>query len=113
MTVTLQCFGAARTVTGSRHLLQRGATRVLLDCGLFQGHRKEAHEKNLRLPCPVDEIDAIILSHAHIDHAGRLPLLAKHGYRRTIWATASFTSTQGSFWVDGMSVSLVRPARSE
>ena len=85
----IEFVGAAREVTGSCHIVRAAGRTILLDCGLFQGHRKEAHEKNLRLPCPIEEIDALILSHAHIDHAGRLPLLARHGYGRTIWATAA------------------------
>jgi metallo-beta-lactamase family protein len=56
---------------------------------MFQGRRSESHLKNLQLPCPIDEIDAVVLSHAHIDHAGRLPLLAAHGYDKTIWATSA------------------------
>jgi len=87
--VEIEFFGAAREVTGSCHLLRVGGRTVLLDCGLFQGHRKEAQEKNLRLPCPVSEIDAVVLSHAHIDHAGRLPFLVNQGYSNTIWATSA------------------------
>ena len=60
---------------------------VLLDCGLFQGRRRDAETKNRALPCPVDEIDAIVLSHAHLDHSGRLPFLAAHGYGNVIHAT--------------------------
>src|SRR5690606_24311864 len=81
--------GAAREVTGSCHILRVGGKTILLDCGLFQGRRKESEEKNLRLPLPVEEIDAIVLSHAHIDHAGRLPFLVHEGYRGTIYATAA------------------------
>ena len=81
--------GAAREVTGSCHILRVGTRTVLLDCGLFQGRRAESREKNLRLPLPVNEIDGVILSHAHIDHAGRLPLLVNRGYRGVIWATAA------------------------
>ena len=83
----LEFFGAAREVTGSCHILRVGGRTVLLDCGLFQGRRSETQEKNLRLPLPVAEIDAVVLSHAHIDHAGRLPLLAKEGYANTIFCT--------------------------
>ena len=81
--------GAAREVTGSCHIVRANGRTVMLDCGLFQGRRSETREKNLRLPLPVAEIDAIVLSHAHIDHAGRLPLLVKEGYQGTIWATAA------------------------
>jgi metallo-beta-lactamase family protein len=83
----LEFFGAAREVTGSCHILRVAGKTVVLDCGLFQGHRKDANEKNLRLPLPVGEIDAVVLSHAHIDHAGRLPFLVRHGYGGPIWCT--------------------------
>ena len=83
----LEFFGAAREVTGSCHILRVAGKTVILDCGLFQGHRKESQEKNLRLPIPVEEIDAVVLSHAHIDHAGRLPFLVRHGYAGPIWCT--------------------------
>jgi metallo-beta-lactamase family protein len=83
----IEFSGAAREVTGSCHILRVNGKTVLLDCGMFQGHRSESREKNLRLPCPVDEIDAVVLSHAHIDHAGRLPVLARAGFRGTIYCT--------------------------
>ena len=86
----LQFSGAAREVTGSCHIVRaRDGRTILLDCGLFQGHRREAAEKNKRLPLPIGEIDAIVLSHAHIDHAGRLPWLVRQGYQGTIWCTAA------------------------
>ena len=65
------------------------ARRILLDCGLFQGRRSESREKNETLPLPPDEVDAVLLSHAHIDHAGRLPFLVKAGYRGSIWTTSA------------------------
>jgi metallo-beta-lactamase family protein len=74
-------LGAADTVTGSRHLVRCGSTRVLLDCGLFQGF-KQVRERNWApLAVPAQEIDAVILSHAHLDHSGWLPALAKQGFR--------------------------------
>lgn len=85
----IEFSGAAREVTGSCHILRANGKTVLLDCGMFQGKRSESRAKNARLPLPVDEIDAVILSHAHIDHAGRLPYLVAQGYKRTIWATAA------------------------
>ena len=85
----IEFAGAAREVTGSCHILRIGGHTILLDCGLFQGRRSETREKNARLPCPVAEIDAVVLSHAHIDHAGRLPFLARHGYRGPIHCTAA------------------------
>ena len=85
----IEFFGAAREVTGSCHIVRTGGKTILLDCGLFQGRRKESEEKNLRLPVPIDEIDAIVLSHAHMDHAGRLPYLTSKGYDKTIWCTSA------------------------
>ena len=81
--------GAAREVTGSCHLLHVNGQTVALDCGMFQGRRSESAEKNRKLPVPVSEINAVVLSHAHIDHSGRLPFLVAQGYSRTIWATCA------------------------
>jgi metallo-beta-lactamase family protein len=86
-TVHIEFHGAAREVTGSCHILRVGGRTVLLDCGLFQGRRSETNARNRALPVPVDEIDAVVLSHAHIDHAGRLPFLAAQGFRGRIYAT--------------------------
>ena len=85
----LEFAGAAREVTGSCHILRVNGQSILLDCGMFQGKRGDADTKNRKLPVPVAEIDAIVLSHAHIDHSGRLPFLVKHGYAKTIFATAA------------------------
>lgn len=83
----LEFFGAAREVTGSCHVLRVAGHTVLLDCGMFQGHRSQSREKNLRLPVPVESIDAVVLSHAHIDHSGRLPFLVSKGYARPVHCT--------------------------
>ena len=80
-------LGAARTVTGSMHLLEINGRRLLLDCGLFQGRREESFRRNRTLPFPPQEIDAVILSHAHIDHSGNLPHLVKGGYQGPIYTT--------------------------
>lgn len=85
----IEFSGAAQEVTGSCHILRVGKRTVLLDCGMFQGKRSESRAKNMRLPLPVEEIDAIVLSHAHIDHAGRLPYLVAQGYKNSIWATSA------------------------
>jgi len=79
--------GAAQTVTGSQHLLEVNGSRVLLDCGLFQGRRSETYERNRNHPFDPSNIDAVILSHAHIDHSGNLPHLVKDGYNGSIYAT--------------------------
>jgi metallo-beta-lactamase family protein len=80
-------WGAAGEVTGSMHFLEAAGKRILLDCGLFQGKRAETYEKNARFPLDPKGIDAVVLSHAHIDHAGRLPLLVKLGYTGPIYCT--------------------------
>ncbi len=85
----IEFVGAAREVTGSCHILRFNGKTILLDCGMFQGRRKESAAKNKEIPLPVAEIDAIILSHAHIDHSGRLPFLVKLGYSKNIYATAA------------------------
>jgi metallo-beta-lactamase family protein len=85
----IEFSGAAREVTGSCHILRVGRRTILLDCGLFQGRRAESRVKNAKLPLPIEDIDGIVLSHAHIDHAGRLPFLVNQGYKGTIWATAA------------------------
>jgi len=85
--VEIEFVGAAREVTGSCHVLRVAGKTVVLDCGLFQGKRSESQAKNLRLPLPIEEIDSVVLSHAHIDHAGRLPYLVRQGYQGTIWCT--------------------------
>jgi len=85
----LTCWGAAGEVTGSMHLFEIGPKRVLLDCGLFQGRREEARKKNETFPLDVHAIDLVVLSHAHIDHTGRLPLLIKKGYAGPIFCTSA------------------------
>jgi metallo-beta-lactamase family protein len=85
----LHFSGAAREVTGSSHLVQVNGRTILLDCGLYQGRRFEVQAKNRRLPYPAEKIDAVVLSHAHIDHAGRLPFLVKEGYRGAIHSTVA------------------------
>ena len=80
-------LGAAQTVTGSQHLIAVNGKRILLDCGLYQGRRQEAYERNRNLPFNAQSIDAVILSHAHIDHSGNLPNLVKNGYAGPIYTT--------------------------
>jgi metallo-beta-lactamase family protein len=88
----VQCVGAAGRVTGSCHLVQAGDFRILLDCGLLQGSRKDAELNREPFPFDVSRIDAVILSHAHIDHSGRIPLLVKRGFTGPIFAQ---TATRG------------------
>lgn len=79
--------GAAHTVTGSQHLLEINGHRLLLDCGLYQGRRDETYSRNLNFAFDPREVDAVILSHAHIDHCGNLPNLVKNGFDKKIHAT--------------------------
>ena len=84
----LQFIGAARTVTGSMHLVRTEKSTFLVDCGLYQGKRKEAFEINRTYDLfDPSKIDFIILTHAHIDHSGNLPTLVKNGFRGKIYAT--------------------------
>lgn len=85
----LQFLGAARTVTGSMHLLEVNGSRILLDCGLYQGPRQESFDRNRSLPFEAGTVDAMILSHAHIDHSGNIPVLVRSGFTGDIFTTAA------------------------
>ena len=80
-------YGAVREVTGSMHLVWTGTDRILLDCGMFQGRRKEAEEKNRNLPIDPGILSSIVLSHAHIDHSGRIPMLTRRNFSGHIFHT--------------------------
>ena len=80
-------WGAAQTVTGSMHEVAAGGQRFLLDCGTYQGRRQQAREINTGLPVRVEDIHAVMLSHAHIDHSGNLPTLVKNGYSGPIYTS--------------------------
>ena len=84
---SLTFWGAAGQVTGSCHLLEWRGHRVALDAGLFQGRREESNRLNASLPFDPRQLDAIVLSHAHIDHSGRLPLFVARQFDNTIFAT--------------------------
>ena len=87
MSATLTFLGAAGTVTGSKHLLESGPARLLLDCGLFQG-LKELRQRNWApSPVPAQSLGGVLLSHAHIDHSGALPRLGREGFRGPIYCT--------------------------
>ncbi len=80
-------WGAAQSVTGSMHLVEVGSQRLLLDCGLVRGRRDEARQRNSHFPFDPASLDAVILSHAHVDHCGNLPNLVRHGFRGPIYCT--------------------------
>ena len=79
--------GAAQTVTGSQHLLEINGSRLLLECGLYQGRREESNRRNREFRYDPRTVDAVILSHAHIDHSGNLPSLVKNGFAGPIYTT--------------------------
>ncbi len=82
-------LGAAQDVTGSMHLIEVNGQSILLDCGMYQGHRADAFQRNLNFSFDPKVLDAVVLSHAHIDHSGDLPNLVKQGFRGNIWSTAA------------------------
>ena len=83
----LTFHGAAQTVTGSQHLVEVNGTRILLECGLFQGKRDESRERNRHLPFDPASVEVVVLSHAHIDHSGNIPNLVKSGFKGDIICT--------------------------
>jgi len=99
MALSVQFFGAAGEVTGSCHLLTVGDQRVLLDCGLVQGGRKDEARNHEPFPFNPASIDAVVLSHAHIDHSGRLPLLVKSGFRGPIYTHRYILRARVSDWI--------------
>ena len=82
----LEFFGAAGEVTGSCHIVRCAGHQILLDCGMIQGSREAEARNQEPFPFDVRDLDAVVLSHAHIDHSGRLPLLVKRGYAGPIYA---------------------------
>lgn len=81
--------GAAQEVTGSMHLIEVNGQRILLECGLYQGRRADTYQRNHNFPFDPANIDALVLSHAHIDHSGNIPNLVKQGFAGNIWCTAA------------------------
>ena len=97
-------FGATRTTTGSMFLLEVNRQRLLLECGLFQGRREESIQRNCCFPFDPRQVDAVILSHAHIDHAGNLPNLCKQGYTGNIYCTFATRDLSGIMLVDSAQI---------
>ncbi len=91
----IKFHGAAHTVTGSQHLLEINGSKLLLDCGMYQGKRAETYERNLNFRYDPRSVDAVLLSHAHIDHSGNLPNLVKQGYEGPIYATRATAELGG------------------
>jgi metallo-beta-lactamase family protein len=85
--VILKFLGAAKSVTGSKHIIESNGSKILVDCGLFQGRREESNRRNRNFPFDPKEIERVVLSHAHIDHSGNLPNLVKQGYGNSIYST--------------------------
>jgi metallo-beta-lactamase family protein len=89
LAVRVQFLGGVQTVTGSMHLFSNRSAKFIIDCGLFQGRRDEAYDRNEHFPFDPASLDACVLSHAHIDHSGNLPNLVKHGFQSRIVATSA------------------------
>ena len=87
MSVNIRFLGGTGTVTGSKYLIEHEGKRLLIDCGLFQGYKQLRLRNRDPLPVEPNHIGAVILTHAHLDHSGYLPLLAKEGFHGKVWAT--------------------------
>lgn len=96
----LTFLGGTETVTGSKYLLETETTRVLIDCGLYQGYKWLRRRNWQPLPLGIDAVDAIVLTHAHLDHSGFIPVLYKHGFRGKVFTHAATASLCGLLWPD-------------
>jgi metallo-beta-lactamase family protein len=104
MSIRLHSEGGAGEVTGSRHILTVDGARCLFDCGAFQGRREEAEKKNRALVPDPESLSSVILTHAHFDHCGMLPLLAQRGYRGNIYATPATRDLAGIVMMDSAAI---------
>ncbi|MBH0207217.1 MAG: MBL fold metallo-hydrolase, partial [Nitrospira sp.] len=100
----LSFYGAARSVTGSRHLLEAPGFRLMFDCGMFQGRRQEAFRKNQDLGFDPKSLGAVLLSHAHIDHSGALPVLPGQGFSGKVYLTRASADLAGIMLEDSARV---------
>ena len=96
----LTFFGATGEVTGSLYVIRAGSNTILLECGLLQGGADNEERNGDPFPVPVDTIDAVVLSHAHIDHSGRVPLLVKRGYRGPVYVQNATKALCEIMWPD-------------
>ena len=87
MGIKLYSLGAAEEVTGSKHIFEIDGRTFMIDCGAFQGKRKTADEKNRNFTIAADKVEAVILTHGHLDHCGQLPVLVRKGFTGNIYAT--------------------------
>lgn len=100
MSVTITFLGGTGTVTGSKYLVEHGGHRLLVDCGLFQGYKLLRLRNWSPLPMVPGQIHAVILTHAHLDHSGYTPLLAREGFHGRVWATPATRDLCGILWPD-------------
>ncbi|WP_369742381.1 MBL fold metallo-hydrolase RNA specificity domain-containing protein [Pseudidiomarina sp. PP-1MA] len=96
----LTFLGAAETVTGSKYLLETATTRVLIDCGMFQGYKWLRRRNWQPLPLGINHVDGVVLTHAHLDHSGFLPVLYREGYRGRVFTHAATAGLCGLLWPD-------------
>ncbi len=104
MSIRLHSEGGAGEVTGSKHIISVDGSRCLIDCGAFQGRREEAEKKNHALVKDPESIASVVLTHAHFDHCGMLPLLAKRGYRGNVYSTPATRDLAGLVMMDSAAI---------
>ncbi|MCA1767452.1 MAG: MBL fold metallo-hydrolase, partial [Idiomarina sp.] len=93
-------LGGAETVTGSKYLVETDSTRILIDCGLFQGYKWLRRRNWQPLPMGINQVDGVVLTHAHLDHSGFVPVLYKEGYRGPVFAHHGTSGLCDILWAD-------------